>query len=663
MFHFKKKSIFIVLFGVFLFQYSFAQENVKSEDEKVLENGIRILRNYFLEDNNWHLTQPDVHSNISGLINFLEDKPIDSILSNLNQAQQRDSIYVYRLPGNVKDSLLVPGYISSALVQQNVEKIASDFKSEVEKNPISVPERVIDDARRLAPVVPEGKGLDLFADSVYSFPEELIIPEVIPDSVLNSPEQFKKLVAIDSLRNVYVENKRLAYNDSVTNEFVNKRVADFRKLVFEEQLRFRIKRYKDEVTLNNYEVLNEYNNREIAMVNDSIRAVIEVLTAYADYIDTTSIRMKNLNGEGSDIVLQNNIERFARVWLKNEQKDSLQLLIKSTGKREMQFLLNDGVTFSRFSTRQTKGFDFETLKTDHSKFSKLGKSYELETPWVIGGDGNAGFTQTYFENWKKGGQSALSILLVLKGFANYNSANGKKKWENSAEIRNGWMKPGGGEEVRKNDDKFEFTSRFGLSAYKKWFYSTELNFNTQFFRGYKYPKANNPTPISAFLGPSKTVFKVGMDYKPNNRFSMLLSPLSLKNVFVKDTALIDQTKFGIDADKRAFWEIGLNADLKMNTKITEDITLMTKFKTFFNYNDPFNNLDIDLENQLQVKFTDHMNMRIMLHLIYDDNVLFPIKDDAGKVVGHEAKLQLEEFITIGFNYKINKKVMKTRRIR
>ncbi|MFV0267776.1 MAG: hypothetical protein ACK5HT_11645, partial [Draconibacterium sp.] len=97
--------------------------------------------------------------------------------------------------------------------------------------------------------------------------------------------------------------------------------------------------------------------------------------------------------------------------------------------------------------------------------------------------------------------------------------------------------------------------------------------------------------------------------------------------------------------------------------ITDDITLMTKFKTFFNYNDPFNNLDIDLENQLQVKFTDHMNMRIMLHLIYDDNVLFPIKDDTGTVVGHEAKLQLEEFITIGFNYKINKKVMKTRRIR
>jgi len=636
---------------------------VKSEDEKVLENGIHILRNYFLEDHNWHLTNSDVHSNITGLINFLEDAPIDSILKNLNNAGQRDSIFVYRLPENVKDSLQVPGYISSALVQRNIEKIAADYSEEVSKNPISVPDRVINEAKQQAPVVAEGKGLQLFADSVYSFPKELTMPEVIPDSILNSPEQFKKLVAIDSLRNVYVEQKRIDYNDSVTNAFVNRKVTDYRIRMFEEQLRFRVKRYNDEVTLNNYEVLKEHNNREIAMVNDSIRAVLNVLTAYANYIDTTNISMLNLNGEKSNIILQNDRERFTRVWLKNEQKDSLQLLVKSTGKREMQFLINDGVTFTRFSERQTKNFDFETLKTDHSKFTKLGNSYELQTPWIIGGDGNAGFTQTYFDNWKKGGQSALSILLVLKGFANYGSADGKKKWENSVEIRNGWMKPGGGEELRKNDDKFELTSRFGLSAYKKWFYSTELNFNTQFFRGYKYPKASNPDPISAFLGPSKTVFKIGMDYKPSNQFSMLLSPISLKNVYVRDTSLIDQTKYGIKANKKAFWEVGLNADLKMNKKITNDISWSMKYKMFINYRDPFNNLDIDLENQVQVKLNTYMNMTVMLHTIYDDNVLFPIYNDAGEKVGEKAKLQLEEFITLGFTYKINKKVMRTKRVR
>ncbi len=96
----------------------------------------------------------------------------------------------------------------------------------------------------------------------------------------------------------------------------------------------------------------------------------------------------------------------------------------------------------------------------------------------------------------------------------------------------GWIRPGGEEsELQKNDDKLEFTSRFGVSAFKKWYYSAELNYETQFFRGYKYPTSSNPDPISAFMSPAKTFFKIGFDYKPNNNFSLLLSPLTLKNMY------------------------------------------------------------------------------------------------------------------------------------
>ena len=110
----------------------------------------------------------------------------------------------------------------------------------------------------------------------------------------------------------------------------------------------------------------------------------------------------------------------------------------------------------------------------------------METPWRIGGDGTIGFSQTYLQNWKKGGQSAISSLIVMKGFANYSRADGKIKLENNAEIRNGWIKPGGkGAETQKNDDKFELTSRFSVSAFKRWYYSSELNFETQFFRSQK----------------------------------------------------------------------------------------------------------------------------------------------------------------------------------
>jgi hypothetical protein len=288
----------------------------------------------------------------------------------------------------------------------------------------------------------------------------------------------------------------------------------------------------------------------------------------------------------------------------------------------------------------------------------------VETPWVIGGDGHVGFSQTYLANWEKGGQSAISSLIVLKGFANYKRDDGKIKWENWGELRNGLIYQGGDQrELQKNDDKFELTTRFGLSASKKWYYSSEYTMNTQLFKGYKYPKKNNPEPYSAFMAPVRNFFKLGMEYKPNKDFSLLLSPLTVKNVYVRDTSLVDQTRFGIDADRKSFWEPGLNADVYFKKIFEENIAYETKFKVFFNYKDPFKKHDINWENTVNFKLNEFINMRFLLHLIYDDDVRFPVYDENNVKIGEKSKLQVKEYFSIGFVYKINHKVMHSSRIR
>ncbi len=268
------------------------------------------------------------------------------------------------------------------------------------------------------------------------------------------------------------------------------------------------------------------------------------------------------------------------------------------------------------------------------------------------------------ENWKKGGQSAISSLIVLKGFANYSTNNGKMKWNNNAEIRNGWIRFGSkGSEIQKNDDKFELTSRFSISAYKKWYYSAEFDYETQLFRGYQYPREDNPNPISTFMAPARTFFKIGMEYKPKSDFSLLLSPLTLKNVYVRDTTLIDQTKFGVESDRKSFWEPGLNADVFLRYKINDDIVYTTKYKMFINYKEPFSKFDINWENQMQVPVSDYITMNFLLHLIYDDDVKFPVydKNEPEKLIGERTRLQVKEFLSIGFTYKINHKVMRSKR--
>jgi len=664
MFSGKAKYIILILISFFIIPSGFSQESENEQMDKTLVRGIKILKKYFYQENNWHVNQPDLEKDVKGMIHFIEDEPVDSILVNINNSFEQSDNYVIRLPENVSDSLTIPGYYPYNLLEQDIENINTFLQKVYRYKKVNIPANMITDLDIRLNLIPEGKGIQLFIDSVYFMPDSLIIPEIIPDSLLNSPEDFAQLQRRDSIRMQFVEQKRQVYNDSIVSSYLDSVTVDIRTKQLEAVTYSRIKKLTDSVKINNYKIVKSYNDSIIFAVNDSIYSVLKTLSEYVDFMDTMQVSIINLTGETTNIRLQNGREHFARIWLKNEQNDSLSVLVKNTDKRSMQMMIDDGVTFTRFKPKETKGFDFKLLEKEIADFTDVGKSYELETPWRIGGDGNVGFTQTYLENWKKGGQSALALLMVLKGFANYSQANGKVKWENSAEIRNGWIRPGGeGSEIQKNDDKFEFTTRFGISAFKKWYYSSEFNYETQFFKGFRYPTETNPEPISGFMAPGKSFLKLGLEYKPNKEFSMLLSPLTLKNVYVRDTILVDQTKFGIDHGRKSFWEPGLNADLKFKKNITDDISYETKYKMFINYKAPFKKFDINWENLFVMQLTDYINMRLMVHFVYDDDVLFPVYNENDVKIGEEPKLQIKELITVGFVYKINRKVMRTKRIR
>ncbi len=658
-------KIFLFLITLIFTSYTLkAQYDEPDENRQALEFSLDFLKRYFEKDSLWHVTHPETSRSVRELIRFIEKQPLDSIQMVVGDKLETDGYrFVYRLPEHVSDSLSVPGYYPSFEVRRRMEQVSARLRKKYFEDELAVPVSLVSNLEEKAGIIPPGQGKQLFENKMYTFPDSLQLPDVIPDSLMQSPNDFRRFLRLDSMRTNLIEEKRVAYNDSVINAYRAEVIENYRRNMFEQERNQIRRRLTDSVMVNNFQVLRQYNDSMIAQVNDSISLVLEELLHYADFIDTTWITMSNLLGEESDIFLQSDNPYNSRVWLKNQQNDSLRMVVKSTGKRSMQFLIDDGVRFNRFSQRATKDFDFSSLSEKRSGLTGVREKYQVLTPWRIGGDGNVGFTQTYLENWKKGGQSAMSLQIVLKGYANYSRHDGKVKWENSGEIRNGYIRPGGeGAELQKNDDKFEITSRLGVSAFKKWFYSTEFNFNTQFFNGYRYPKSSNPEAISAFMSPARTFFKIGLDYKPNNDFSLFLSPLTAKNVYVSDTVKINQTNFGVDADKKSMWEPGLNTDIKFRKQLTPQITYETKYKMFLNYLQLKGNLDIEWENLMVMQLNSHINMRLLIHMIYDENVLFPVYDANGILQNEKKpKLQLKEFFTIGFTYKINKQVTRTRR--
>ena len=91
---------------------------------------------------------------------------------------------------------------------------------------------------------------------------------------------------------------------------------------------------------------------------------------------------------------------------------------------------------------------------------------------------------------------------------------------------------------------------------------------------------------------------------------------------------------------------------------------------FVNYLEPTDRFEMEWENLLTMQLTQYIALRASVHTIYDTKILFerldkegkPVLDSDGKKI-REPKLQLREFVTIGFSYKINRRVLRAREVK
>ncbi|HQL71190.1 MAG TPA: DUF3078 domain-containing protein, partial [Bacteroidales bacterium] len=145
-------------------------------------------------------------------------------------------------------------------------------------------------------------------------------------------------------------------------------------------------------------------------------------------------------------------------------------------------------------------------------------SQESESGWKRGGVFNLSFSQLTLHNWVAGGQNSITGTSFLNLFANYKG--NKFTWDNTLDVGYGLLKQGKADFV-KSDDKFEISSKYGQYAFKHWYYSGLLSFKTQFAPGYRNP--GDTVMISGFLSPATINLALGMDFKPNDNFSLFIS--------------------------------------------------------------------------------------------------------------------------------------------
>ena len=389
--------------------------------------------------------------------------------------------------------------------------------------------------------------------------------------------------------------------------------------------------------------------------NDSTKAAIGVLLENLEDRDSSIISFTGITNEEYQFWLNSKSEKVIRFWLKNDLNDSVTVWIGNPSKNTIGLYLEHGVSFRRPSMQgNVSEARINIEPQDNTKLVDIRKIITKAQYWKYRTEASFALNQGLVTNWVKGGENNVSTAFDITWFADYNNKPMLLSSNHFARLKYGLIKTGD-EKVRKNIDLLETNSKLNHKAFGKFDFSGIMLFKTQLSKGYNYPNEN---PVSKFMNPAILTIGFGLDYKPNKLTSINISPLSYKATFVPDTANIDQTKFGVAADRRSKHEPGASFMITNELRPVKNMVITNRLQLFTNYVNNPQNIDVDWEMIFQTNLNWFTDVRLNTHLIFDDDTRTLVFDkDKNPVMGNDgiqkktARVQFKELLGLSFIFR------------
>jgi len=317
------------------------------------------------------------------------------------------------------------------------------------------------------------------------------------------------------------------------------------------------------------------------------------------------------------------------------------------------------------------------------------------TGWLTGAGLGFDFGQLLQINPTVGaGENRIALGGVGSLFANYKS--GKLAWDNNVDLLLGVQKLGSGystlrigERVpfQKSIDELRFNSKLGYKTREnsKFYYSLYVTFLSQLTPTYSDTSFVNPIkgnylkdvsgknqgPIAKFFSPARISVSPGIDYKPNSKLSLFLSPASVKMVVVADKNIaaipardadgnpfggvnIHGTEWNSPTDyKQLLFQLGATFNAQYVDKFLNDrVNFKSGLTLFSNYLKNPQNVDVDWTTETAFMIWKGVSITLNTRLFYDDDIPVQITDNdaVGGVNGLGKRVSFTEQLYIKYNY-------------
>jgi hypothetical protein len=358
---------------------------------------------------------------------------------------------------------------------------------------------------------------------------------------------------------------------------------------------------------------------------DSLRFAVETILDYTHKRDSILLSISDIQGRKTPFWLTAGTSDLYRYWLKNSQNDSITVWLGNPTKYNLSMILEEGVSVERLEKIPVDDIPLSTATPDIT-LAEVRPLQEIPVLWKYNLAGSFTLNQNYLTYWAQGGESSFAGMLDIGGTAIYTNKATKSEWSNRARLRYAALntKEQG---YRVSTDILEVNSQYNKVLINKLDFSSIFYFKSQITKGYNYP--NDSVTISKFLNPGTFTIGMGVEYKPFANTLLNFSALSYKNTFVLDTNNIDQTNHGVETGKRSKQEVGGQLMINNSVTVFDGFKITNAVRLFSNYIEKPQNLDVDWETTFERRINWFFSVKLNLHLIYDDDVKFPVTLDDG----------------------------------
>ena len=309
------------------------------------------------------------------------------------------------------------------------------------------------------------------------------------------------------------------------------------------------------------------------------------------------------------------------------------------------------------TVQELKAAAAKTIQTDTSKKA-------TKKGWIYGANLNFSLTQVGNSNWIAAGgdKFSLSTALAVNVFANRKW--GRKTWDNILDFNYGLVNTttlG----FRKVNDRLDFISKYGYMPlkWKKVSITALAQFRSQLTSGYEYNYKNTTEKRrnSGFFAPAYIIIAPGVEWKPNDWFSVFGSPASARwtitsnqpysylgqgGIFNGQTETPLATLYGVDPANPIRSEFGAFVTATVKKDIFKNVGYYSKLDLYSNYLKNPQNVDLFWTNQFKIKIGKFFNVSYQLDMLYDDDVKNPERPTSA------LGLQLLSTFGVGFAYKL-----------